>query len=63
MDNKSILEFASEAAKAFGIGESKTISFDGEFAKKDVKESGKKKENKKARKNKADSEEGAESDE
>lgn len=30
------LKFATEAAKAFGVGESKSVSFDKERAKKDV---------------------------
>ena len=42
------LEYASAVAKAFGVGESRTVEFDKERAKKDVKGEGKSKKGKKA---------------
>lgn len=33
---QDILNFATEAANAFGVGETKTVKFDGDFAKKDL---------------------------
>jgi len=38
--HEAALEYATEAAKAFGVGESKTVDFDKERAKKDVKGEG-----------------------
>ena len=38
--HENALEFATEAAKAFGVGESKTVPFDKEKAKADVKGEG-----------------------
>lgn len=43
LTHEEALKFAVEAAKAFGVGKSKTVNFDNERAKKDVQEGGDKK--------------------
>jgi CRISPR-associated protein Csb1 len=51
--HEDALKYATEAAKAFGVGESKTVEFDKERAKKDVKGEGDTKRKGKSRKTKA----------
>lgn len=51
ISHKESLDYAKEAAKVFGVGESKTVAFDKASAKKDVaSESDNKKKNKKSKK-------------
>ncbi len=50
------LKFATDAAKAFGVGESKTVPFDKERAKKDVKGEGDTKKTNKAKAKKTEAE-------
>lgn len=53
--HEDALEFAAEAAKTFGVSESKSVTFSKEAAKKDVSEAGKKA-NKKGKDKKANTE-------
>lgn len=58
IEHKDMLAFATEAANKFGVGESKSVTFSKEAAKKDVGEAGKK--DKKKEKDKNANAEGAE---
>jgi CRISPR-associated protein Csb1 len=46
LSHDDALAFAREAAKAFGVGKSRTVDFDKELAKKDITVDGEKKDKK-----------------